>query len=232
MKKGSATPKKGAATTKNDVKNAKAKATKTEEKTAESVAKSDKATAAKPTTKKNTAVATAFSVFFMILAWADEAIGGFFYPFILIVGSLCVPTNEGNLIVNTPGFPLVLAGLGVAAALMLAGLILYHVKSKKKKSVKLPFVFLIVAAVLFVACFIGISSLFINKNGAISVDYRGDVRLTQAQLIWRHGIPVLIPLFVLFSFALKHVADERKLFNEAIAKIKADEKKGKKVSLD
>ncbi len=215
MKKGAATSKKeGSASPKKDVS-----------------PKKDNTKSAKNNTSseppKSPFIAKVFSVFFMILAWTVEAIGGLFYPLLLILGSLLVPTNEGNYIVHTPGLPLVLVGLGFAAVFMLTGLILFH-----KKKTKWAFIFMITAAVLFIACFIGISSLFINKNSAISLDYRGEYKLTQAKLIWRHGIPVLIPVFAMLSMVVKNVASERKLFKEAIDEIKEDEKKGKKVSLD
>lgn len=178
------------------------------------------------TKKKSAATANIFSVVSLVLAWAVEAVGGLFYPLILIIGACFIPTDNGNLLADIPGFPLVLAGLGAAVLFMLAGLILYHLFQKKESRRSfLPFLFMIVAAVLFIAVYIGISKLCINENSAVSMDARGNLRLTQIELIWRHGIPVVIPLLVLLSRTLKQVAADRQLFDEAIREI---QEKGKK----
>lgn len=174
---------------------------------------------------KNTAAATAFSKIFYILAWIVEIVAGICIPLLFFVCCCFIKNEFGRYDVEAEGCPLVLAILGVAVVLMLTGLILY---SKKKK--KLAWVFVIAATVAFVAVFIGISAIFIPKSGAISMNSRGELRLTQAKLILRHSEPILIPLFLLLSQVLKHIAEERKLFNEAIEEIKNKEKKSKKAS--
>ena len=146
---------------------------------------------------------------FWVLAWVTEAVGGLFYPLLLLLSSLMVSTNESNRLIDIPGFPLVLAALGVAMVAMLCGLILYL-----KKHRKLGWFLLIVGAVFFLAAAIGIRICCMPAGGATSLKVTGEFRLTSFKLYFRHGTPVLIPLWVFFAALCRHRMEDRQMYEE------------------
>ena len=155
---------------------------------------------------------------FWALAWVTEAVGGIFYPLLLLLASLTVSTNESNRLIDISGFPLVLAALGVATVAMLCGLILYL-----KKRRKLGWVLMIVGAVLFLAAAIGIRICCMPASGATSLKVTGEFRLTSFKLYFRHGTPVLIPLWVFFAALCRHRMEDRQMYEEALADVKKDD---------
>lgn len=154
---------------------------------------------------------------FWVLAWATEAVGGFFYPLLLLLASLMATTNESHRLVDIPGFPLVLTALGVAMVAMLCGLILYLRKHRK-----LGFLLMIVGAVLFLAAAIGIRICCMPASGATSLKVTGEYRLTSSKLLFRHGTPVLIPLWVLLAAACRSRMEDRQMYEEALADVADD----------
>lgn len=151
-------------------------------------------------------------------AWIVEAVGGLFFPLLLFFSACFFKTNEGRLLIEIPGFPFVLALLLVTAILMLVGLILFSAKKRKA-----AYILMITAGALFIVCFILISSLFIDKTGAVSLDYRGNPRLTQAKLIWRHSTALLVPFLAWLSAVCANKAEDKALYKEAIAEIQKKE---------
>ena len=154
---------------------------------------------------------------FWVLAWATEAVGGLFFPLLLLLSSLMVPTNENNRLIEIPGFPLVLIGLGVATVSTLCGLILYL-----KKRRKLGWILLIVGAALFAAAAIGIRICCMPASGATSLKVTGEFRLTGFKLIMRHGLPLLVPLWVFLAAVCRHRVEGQKMMEEALVELEED----------
>lgn len=154
---------------------------------------------------------------FWVLAWVTEAVGGIFYPLLLVLASLVTSTNENNRLVDIPGFPLVLIALSVGMIVTLTGLILY-VRRKRK----LGWILLIAGAVFFLLAAIGIRICCTPASGAVSLKITGEFRLTQSKLIFRHGLPLLIPLWVLLAALCRRKAEDRQLYEEALADVKKD----------
>ncbi len=150
----------------------------------------------------------------LILAWIIEAIGGLFFPLLLVFSSLFVNTNENNRLIDIPGFPLVITALFVAAVLMLVGLVFFH-KNKRKPA----YILMISAAALFVAGLVGISACCMNPSGAVSLKVTGEFRLTAMKLISRHATPIFIPVLAWLSAVCFNKAEDKKLFDEAIREI-------------
>ena len=154
---------------------------------------------------------------FWVLAWVTEAVGGLFYPLLLLLSSLMVPTNESNRLIDIPGFPLVLAALGVATVSTLCGLIL-HLKKRRKAG----WILLIVGAVLFAAAAIGIRICCMPASGATSLKVTGEFRLTSLKLYLRHGTPVLIPLWVFLAALCRNRLEDRQIYEEALVELEKD----------
>ena len=155
---------------------------------------------------------------FWVLVWVTEAVGGIFYPLLLLLTSLMAPTNENNRLVDIPGFPLVLIALGVAMVATLCGLILYQRKRRK-----LGWILLIAGTVFFLAAAIGIRICCMPASGATSLKVTGEFRLTSFKLYFRHGTPVLIPLWVFFAALCRHRMEDRQMYEEALADVKMDD---------
>lgn len=149
---------------------------------------------------------------FWVLAWVTEAVGGIFYPLLLGLTSLMTPTNESRRLIEIPGFPLVLTALGVAVIAMLTGLILY-VRRKRKAG----WILLIIGAVFFAAALIGIRVCCMPASGATSLKVTGEYRLTGFKLIARHGLPLLVPLFVLLAALCRRKGEDAQMYKEALA---------------
>lgn len=150
----------------------------------------------------------------IVLAWIVEAIGGLFFPLLLVASALFVKTNESTLLVDIPGFPFVIAALFIAAVLMLVGLIFFH-----KKQRKTAYILMLSAAALFVAGLVGISVCCMNPSGAVSLKVTGEFRLTAMKLISRHATPIFIPILAWLSAVCLQKAEDKELFNEAIREI-------------
>jgi len=155
---------------------------------------------------------------FWVLAWVTEAVGGLFYPLLLVLASLMTTTNENNRLVDIPGFSLVLIALGAATVATLVGLILYL-----KHHRKAGWILLIAGAVLFAAAAIGIRICCMPASGATSMKVTGEYRLTGFKLIARHGLPVLIPLWVLLASVCRNRMEDRQMYEEALADVAKDE---------
>ena len=153
-----------------------------------------------------------------VLAWVTEAVGGIFYPLLLLLASLMVPTTESNRLIDIPGFPLVLAALGVAVVAMLCGLILY-VRQRRK----LGWILMIVGAIFFLAAAIGIRICCMPASGATSLKVTGEYRLTSFKLIVRHGLPLLIPVWVLLAAIFRRKDEDRQMYKEALADVAKDD---------
>ncbi|MBR3289524.1 MAG: hypothetical protein IKI63_01965 [Clostridia bacterium] len=151
---------------------------------------------------------------FWALTWVTEAVGGIFYPLLLILASLMASTNESRRLIEIPGFPLVLAALGIAMIAMLTGLILY-VRRKRKAG----WILLIVGALFFAAALIGIRICCMPASGATSLKITGEYRLTGFKLIARHGLPLLVPLFVLLAALCRRKSEDTQMYEEALADV-------------
>ena len=148
------------------------------------------------------------------LAWIIEAVGGLFFPLLLVFSALFVNTNENNRLIDIPGFPFVIAALFIAAVLMLVGLVFFH-----KKQRKTAYILMISAAALFVVGLAVISVCCMHPSGAVSLKVTGEFRLTALKLVSRHATPILIPVLAWLSAVCVNKAEDKELFAEAIREI-------------
>lgn len=151
----------------------------------------------------------------LILSWLLEVFVGLFFPFLLIFASLFVDTNEGNRLIQTPGFPIVLTLIALATVSMFVGLLFYTLNKNRK----LAWWFMIIGAVLFLLGAIGIGICTLEPSGAVSQKITGGDRMNGLKLIYRHLLPLFIPLFVLFSYLCDKKAEDKELYKEAIEEI-------------
>lgn len=152
----------------------------------------------------------------LILAWMLEVFAGIFIPVLLVLSSLMVDTNEGNRLIQIPGFPIVLILLSLAAIGMFVGLLLFTMG----KHNKLAGWCMLVSTILFMGGALGIAMCTMHASGAVSQKITGGDRMNTMKLIYRHILPVLIPLFALLAHIFKEKAKSKELLAEVMDEIK------------
>lgn len=150
-----------------------------------------------------------------IFAWALETIVGVFFPMLLILSSLFVDTNEGNRLIQIPGFFIVLILLYLSIVSMFLGVLFFGIKKHQKKGQ----ILLIIGTALFIISAAGIAMCTMHISGAVSLKVTGEERMNAMKLFYRHLSPVFIPVFCLFSQLCINRANDKELYDEAIEEI-------------